>query len=486
MTGGSAWVQDAIAWLDASGELVLGGGMSAGEVAAMDAGAARARALLATAAALHVEGDLVRVVNLTGHKLPSGYPEGRRAWLHVRWLDAAGGLVREDGAYGPLAVQHRGEPLVVEALLAPDDPHTRVYEARTGLTQVWVQALLALGYDPALALSYDRATGAVTQTLGGLAALPAGSQAKSLHFALANTVLSDDRIPPYGFRYDDALARSALPVPPSQYGDPGPGGVYTHADVVALDPPIGAATAGIELLYQSTSWEYVQFLDLANDGASAFLAEAGADLFDAWRATGMAAPEVLATAAWTAALVDCNQNGIDDALDLVSGTSLDADHDGVPDECQAAVAPYGCGVNPAGSLVHLAGAPRLGETVVLGVDNPLGTQAPGALPFLALTPFAAPGAPCGLPLAGFGMAGPGAVGELLVLPSPGLVTLVGPPWAGAGSPAPIAVPMPSSPAFLGVTVYAQGLLFDPVAPFGVDVALAASLELKLGTLGGAP
>ncbi|MCW5757067.1 MAG: hypothetical protein KIT54_07525 [Phycisphaeraceae bacterium] len=33
-------------------------------------------------------------------------------------------------------------------------------------------------------------------------------------------------------------------------------------------------------------------------------------------------------------LRDCNQNGIDDALDIASGRSQDADGDGVPDECQ--------------------------------------------------------------------------------------------------------------------------------------------------------
>jgi len=34
------------------------------------------------------------------------------------------------------------------------------------------------------------------------------------------------------------------------------------------------------------------------------------------------------------AITDCNNNGIDDALDIASGTSADCDHNGVPDECQ--------------------------------------------------------------------------------------------------------------------------------------------------------
>ena len=51
---------------------------------------------LATAergSSLTVTGNTVRVTNLTGHKLISGYPEGRRMWLNVQWFDAAGQLM---------------------------------------------------------------------------------------------------------------------------------------------------------------------------------------------------------------------------------------------------------------------------------------------------------------------------------------------------------------------------------------------------------
>ena len=67
-----------------------------------------------------------------------------------------------------------------------------------------------------------------------------------------------------------------------------------------LEPPIGAASATIDLLYQSTSWEYVQFLALANEGSVGFLAQTGEDLLEAWLATGMSPPVVMATAEWTA------------------------------------------------------------------------------------------------------------------------------------------------------------------------------------------
>ena len=32
-------------------------------------------------------------------------------------------------------------------------------------------------------------------------------------------------------------------------------------------------------------------------------------------------------------IVDCNGNGVDDSLDIFTGTSVDHDGDGIPDEC---------------------------------------------------------------------------------------------------------------------------------------------------------
>src|SRR5262249_47887257 len=41
----------------------------------------------------------VKVTNLTGHKLPTGYPEGRRMWINVQVRDGNGAPVWESGAY---------------------------------------------------------------------------------------------------------------------------------------------------------------------------------------------------------------------------------------------------------------------------------------------------------------------------------------------------------------------------------------------------
>jgi hypothetical protein len=94
------------------------------------------------------------------------------------------------------------------------------------------------------------------------------------------------------------MVRNALPVPASQYGDPGPGGQYDYFDDFTLSPPAGATYADIQLLYQTTSWEYIQFLDLANTGASAFLADEGVNMLEAWLNTGMSAPYVMASTVW--------------------------------------------------------------------------------------------------------------------------------------------------------------------------------------------
>jgi len=63
--------------------------------------------------------------------------------------------------------------------------------------------------------------------------------------------------------YEEARKRNALPVPDTQYGG---GPTYNYWDEFPLNPPQGAHSATIDLLYQPTSWEYIQFLHLANEG----------------------------------------------------------------------------------------------------------------------------------------------------------------------------------------------------------------------------
>ncbi|MEW6073561.1 MAG: M20/M25/M40 family metallo-hydrolase [Planctomycetota bacterium] len=142
---------------------------------------------------------------------------------------------------------------------------------------------------------------------------------------------------------------------------------------------------------------------------------------------------------------------------------------------------YGSGVNPPGSMVILAGTPALGDAFVLGLDNPLGTQSPGAATTLFLSLAPDPAYPAGTLVPGWGMAGPGAEGELLigvVSPDPVLV-LAGPAWTGPGAPATIAVSVPNDPGLAGTYVYGQGLLFDPSAALGVRYGLTEAVLVHI-------
>jgi hypothetical protein len=318
MTGGNYWMPEAIQYLDPLGKLRLGGGLTSTQVAALNDGVARVYKQLNQAASLSVDGDTLKIINHTGHKLISGYPEGRRMWLNIKWYDAQGHPIQEDGAYGPIGVTipnpAGGPDVAVESLLDLHDPNTEIYEAHYGMTQEWAQQLMSLGYDPGLVLSYDRRSFSPDFTLGDLAAEPAGTYHETFHFVLNNTVVKDNRIPPYGMDYEEARKRNALPVPADQYGG-APGGTYNYWDTFNLVPPAAEAVyATIDLMYQPTSWEYIQFLWLGNDGNNAFLADEGINMLEAWLNTGMAQPYVMVSTVWGSAPVPSDIDMITDSL----------------------------------------------------------------------------------------------------------------------------------------------------------------------------
>jgi hypothetical protein len=303
MTGGNYWMPDAIQWLDTQGRLRLGGGLTSVQIAALNEGKVRAMKQLNEAAVLSVSGNTLRITNLTGHKLISGYPEGRRMWINIKWYDGQSSIpVREDGRYGQIGTVIGGTQTTVNSLIDPSDPNTKVYETHYGMTQEWASQLISLGYPSDLALSYDRYTGAVDYTLGQLAGSAPATTHETFHFVLNNTVVKDNRIPPYGMSYDLAARRNALPVPANQYSG-SPGGTYLNYDEITLNPPASAVYATIDLRYQPTSWEYIQFLYLANDRSNSFLADEGQALLDAWMNTGMAESYILASTTWGTAPV---------------------------------------------------------------------------------------------------------------------------------------------------------------------------------------
>ena len=295
-TGMSYWIQKVVQWQDQQGTLRFGTGLSADQVTSMDAAMQRSANHLESAAHLSAAQNgsqlEVTVTNLTGHKLISGYPEGRRMWLNVKWFDAEEVLIDENGKYGELL--HEGSPVTVQdnggttwtVRTILDPASTKVYEAKPGMTQEWAVQLMGLGYPGDMVLTWDHATHQPDHTLQQLAASDPGTIFKTFHFVLNNAVYEDNRIPPYGMAYNEAEARNALPVPTTQYGNPGAGGTYNHFDVVPFAIPVGAVRAEVRLYYQATSWEYIQFLwkqPASNPlPVSTFLANEGVNMLDAW------------------------------------------------------------------------------------------------------------------------------------------------------------------------------------------------------------
>jgi hypothetical protein len=339
MTGGNYWMPDAILYLDNLGKLTIGDRMTSAQIAAVQDGKIRAMQTLDNAASLSVSGNTLKVVNLTGHKLISGYPEGRRMWLRIEWKDSSGSVLRTDGEYGPigLAVPNPagGPDVQVESILDLYGTNTKIYEAKYGLSQEWAAQLISLGYPAGLALTYGRDSNAVVHNLGDLADSAPGTEFDTFHFVLNNVIVKDNRIPPYGMDYEIARKRNALPTPPAQYGVTN-GGTYNHWDEVAMNPPSGAVFATIDLLYQPTSWEYIQFLDLANNGEDAFLANEGTVMLDAWLNNGMAAPYVMASTTWGE--VVCTPTTEGPPGDPTCSDNKDNDCDGLTDandpDCQ--------------------------------------------------------------------------------------------------------------------------------------------------------
>ncbi len=242
LTGGNAWMGPVIA------------GLYPGETdaAALDDGAARATSMLQRAATVDLEVQavadsfeaMVTVTNRSGHKLPTGYPEGRRMWLHVVAKDDLDNVVYESGHYddGTGVLDH--------------DADARIYEIKLGISP-------------------------------GLGSALAVANGESFHFALNDSVFKDNRIPPLGFTATAFDAFGGAPVDPTQ-----PAPRYADGqnwDVSTFGLPQTARSVKATLYYQTTSKEYVEFLQSENSSTSA-----GDDLYAAWTGNGRAAPVAMA------------------------------------------------------------------------------------------------------------------------------------------------------------------------------------------------
>ena len=142
-------------------------------------------------------------------------------------------------------------------------------------------------------------------------------------------------------------------------------------------------------------------------------------------------------------------------------------------------------MNPPGSLTVASGRPKLGTTMVLGVDNPFFTQAPGSLPYVVVSSGPDPGFPCGTAVPGWGMSFfPPFNGELLIdLAAPGVFTVASlTTWSAPGVPAPVNLKIPNKASLLCTDVYVQGVLIDLTPGALHQIGLADAVQLTLGNL----
>jgi hypothetical protein len=221
--GGNTWVMRAAKFLYEDGDAGLNDPVFNDQYAninltddMVNASIARAVDMLRNAAdvTLSTAGTtlIVRVTNYSGHKLPTGYGEGRRLWINVKFFNDREQLIEEHGEYG-------FGPGGTANLNTSD---TKVYEVKHGLDA----------------------------TMAGLTGNPQG---ESFHFVLNNTVVKDNRIPPIGFTNAAFEAIQAEPVDYA-YAD------GQHWDETDFAIPVDAARAVVTLYYQTTSKEYIEFL----------------------------------------------------------------------------------------------------------------------------------------------------------------------------------------------------------------------------------
>lgn len=211
MAGGNAWVPKILQ--DSRWRL-----NNPLDAVALNKTAEAARSMLQRAASLDIEltsdnGQkivAVRVTNETGHKLPTGYPEGRRMWLNLRAYNAAGEIIYESGAYNPAT----GKLAL--------DPAIKVYEAKQG----------------------------ITPELAAMVGLNAGP---SFHFALNNATYKDNRIPPRGYTVAAYDKPGMRPIG-ATYSD----GQYWDDTIYEVPPATTRVT--VILYYQTASSDYIDFL----------------------------------------------------------------------------------------------------------------------------------------------------------------------------------------------------------------------------------
>ena len=139
----------------------------------------------------------------------------------------------------------------------------------------------------------------------------------------------------------------------------------------------------------------------------------------------------------------------------------------------------GCDPLAANTITVQAGAPNIGSSIVFGIDNPYGTQPAGSITYLKFAFSPQPNYPCGNIRPNYGMAFPGASGEIVIGVIPPPKTRPGTPFGGPGNPGLSTLAIPNNIGLIGATMYAQGMIVDPSASLGVQIAVTDGLEFTL-------
>jgi hypothetical protein len=175
-----------------------------------------------------------RVQNNSAHKLISGFPEGRRMFVNVKAY-SGGAVIYEVNPYDAAAGTLKGLTYPYQPELGLPDPQP------LAVTEVYADELV-----------YEMKPSSKDLT----------GESKTFHFALATGRYKDNRIPPKGFDIANAGARLSIPVMggnevPDYFSAAEYAGGY---DDVTLNIPAGADYVEVNLFYQTTSREYIEFL----------------------------------------------------------------------------------------------------------------------------------------------------------------------------------------------------------------------------------
>ncbi len=151
----------------------------------------------------------VRLTNLTGHKIPTGFPEGRRMWIELIGTDRLGNILFQSGKYD--SANHDLQ----------NDSQLKVYQTKPG----------------------------ISHTLADSFGVNAGV---SFVVPLNDTVYFDNRIPPRGFQLSSFTEHQAQPVG------------YFYADGQYWDEteyllPAGVDSVEVIAWYQVASKEFIEF-----------------------------------------------------------------------------------------------------------------------------------------------------------------------------------------------------------------------------------